>query len=192
MFYESQLYNLNTLMKWCCKHSLPFENELRLLLPFNCSLFFLCLIFNWFRKQFRRALTTIKIGKKKLGNGERNIIMRIMVVHTLLTPIVYVIFFHYTIFIRSFKKFRFVHHRTYYTVEKFFSRRAKEKFLFTTTLSVVTKSMWRRELNDTYLIERGYTKIIFFYFTCHLFSMSFEVSFRYPNKLIKDTSITPF
>ena len=47
----------------------------------------LCLIFNWFRKQFRRALTTIKIGKKNLrkrkehyyannGTGPGNCILR--------------------------------------------------------------------------------------------------------------------
>ena len=57
---------------------------LLLLLPFNFSfVLFLFLIFNWFRKQFRRALTTIKIGKKVVGERRRNIIMRIMVVWSL-------------------------------------------------------------------------------------------------------------
>ena len=41
------------------------------ILPFNFSfVLFLCLIFNWFRKQFRRALKTIKIGKKSCWGKE--------------------------------------------------------------------------------------------------------------------------
>ena len=35
---------------------------------------FLCLIFNWFRKQFGRALTTIKIGKKVVGEEEETLL----------------------------------------------------------------------------------------------------------------------
>ena len=88
---------------------------LQVSIEMNCFFFFflfaiqcffvllLCLIFNWFRKQFKRALTTIKIGKKKWGK-RKNITVRIMAVHTW-SSIVYVIFFHYTIFIRSLKSF---------------------------------------------------------------------------------------
>ena len=57
---------------------------LQVSIEMNCFFFFflfaiqcffvllLCLIFNWFRKQFKRALTTIKIGKKEVGKKKEH------------------------------------------------------------------------------------------------------------------------